>query len=444
MNLILDQSPPPLPSPIIDPPALQQGDNPPSTIEMPPYAVAFVLQPAAQPYRYSVGGDSIGGVGSGSLQPAMERTGRLGNPVDGRFSVADIKPGGHNTTAQPSGTLSVPRRVVDPSGNTSDSYSSLASALIDAEDGTILELKWNNAKQFIEPIQLDRRKLQFVAAQGFNPILLFEPTEELYNARSFFTVLSSDLEFRQVAIELRLNPNVLSPHWSLFELTGNSRLTFERCCLTVRNKSTVDDSAHHDDVVFFRNDPFAEEASLTENMISEPLTIELTDSLLRGEAIAVQSNVPQDIHITLTNSLVALAKPFIHVEENRRTGRQTTIQIRWDTVAFFGRHGVASLTTVEPMNVDFESQRSVYVLYRSPFAVFNRDNFRWSGTGNYFQGVEEWKPDTDEQTKIDILDVSKVDKAMSRYLPRDVRLHNPVGSDPIPDFGWFPAQWLSE
>jgi hypothetical protein len=371
---------------------------------------------------------------------------------------------------------------VDPTENTIGSYSSLASALADAEEGTVIELKWNNALAITEPIQFDGRKIRVEAAAGYDPILLFEPTE-LQNIRSFFAVFSSSLEFYHVGIEMRLNPNVLSPHWSLFEVSGNTQLTFEQCLLTVRNRSNFDDSPYHDDVVFFRNGipEVIEGAVNVRDPLAEPLVIHLTESLLRGEAMAIQSKVPQDIHIQCTNSLIALAKPFLLAEESRRVTRLATIQIRWEKVAFFGRQGIAHLfkeTTATPLTVDFESKNSIFALNRSAFVVFlgiqtkkeALENFRWSsgGTDNYFQGVsglrfrsspmspdvgtasemplddwrQHWTSEMKDRTKIDALPLNEIGKAMSQYLPRDVQLpFDSPGKIAMPDLNWFPTLW---
>jgi hypothetical protein len=403
--------------------------------------------------------------------------------------VADVNPADQNVTAPSVSPSSPVRYVVDPTGNTIDSYLSLASALTDAEDGATVEIKWTGVLRITEPIRFDQRNLQIAAASGCEPILLFEPTNTLNNARCFFSVLSSDLTFQQVGIEFRHNPSVLSPYWSLFEMTGNVRLKFEQCCLTVRNKSIFDNSANHNDVVFFRSGvpaggTFLEDIIYDEEEMSEPLTIEMQDSILRGEAVAIQSgDVPQDIHVRLTNSFVALAKPFVHVEESRRAVRQTTIQIRWDKVAFFGCQEVVYLykeISAEPTIVDFESQQSVFVLNRSPFAVFRGtqswrkilEEFQWSSGANsaganYFQGatdlqfrisssspesrpvemaLEEWRKywtfDTNASTEIDVLRLTEIVKPMSQYVPSDVRvLSDSTDKVSFPDLGRIPTRW---
>jgi hypothetical protein len=468
-------------------PVAPTGDNaPPSDSPnpslAPSFTVAFVSHSAA-----SSSGTFTGlrvPVSGGSLQPALDSTVRLSPTIgSNKFSVADVRLASQQTTA-PRTYPFAESRCIDPTGNTSGAYLSLASALTDVEDGTDIELKWNGVYRIAEPISLNRRKLQFIAAEGFTPILLFEPTES-QKVRSLFTVASSNLEFKRVEIEIRLNPGAMLSHWSLFELLGHSRLTFDKCCLTLQNRSLTDGTAYYEDVVFFfffipTDSIFPERTDDPENVISKPLTIEMTNSLLRGEAVAIWSDAPQDIHVKFVNSLVALAKPFIQAEERRRAVRQATIQIRWNQVAFFGRQGVADMhkeMTTEPIIIKFESQQSIFVLHRSFLASFRGmraqqsalDDFQWSGTANYFQGVsgvrfrgtslspdsgmiyempfEDWRQqwDTDVQTKVEPLTFSEITKPMSRYVPQDLYLlPESMGKAVLPNFDWLPRRWNND
>jgi len=130
------------------------------------------------------------------------------------------------------------------------------------------------------------------------------------------------------------------------------------------------------------------------------------------------------------------------------------------------------------LTIDFESKNSIFVLNRSAFAVFRGiqnpqkalENFQWSGAGteNYFQGVlglrfrtlpvppdvgttsemtlddwrQRWTPEMRDQTKINVLTLAEMTKAMSQYLPRDVRLpFDSPGRAAMPDLNWFPSLW---
>ena len=456
--------------------------SPPSSSDIGRLVSAFV--PHGSPHPTGLRPAITGG----SLRPSLEGAGVSSGLANVQFQVSDIQTSSHqltsSRTAVPGAVATTSRRTVDPADNTPGVFSSLTSALNDAPDGTTIELRWNGPRRITTPIRLDNRKLNFVAAEGYSPILLFEPSE-LQSIRSFFAVFSSDIEFHHVGIEIHPDPTIVSSHWSLFELIGNTRLLFHRCLLTVRNKSLFDDSVAHEHVVFFRSGiptGGTEEAFHVESPAFAPLSITATDTLFRGEAVLIQSEVSQDMQIQLTNSIVALARPFLQVEESRRALVSTRIQVQWDRVLFLGRQGFALLfkeLTSGPAVIDFESQRSIFVLNRSPFVFFRDirseqralDEFRWSGgVGNYFQDVmglrfwtassahdagtayhmslqdwrERWTPELKDQTKINALILNDLNKPMSRYLPHDVLLLHSADSVPWPDFDWFPTHWLAD
>jgi hypothetical protein len=294
-------------------------------------------------------------------------------------------------------------------------------------------------------------QLKIVAAKGYHPILFFESSDSPYvsqNPRSMFTVGSSEIEFADLAIEMRIRQGVLAQDWSLFELIGGNKLTFSRCCLTIRNKAISDNSAYHDDVAFFRNgtsqggvnpivfdlpvetpSPFSEPfSSVTNNghfettpitptatsaitataassNPAEHLTMTITDSFLRGEATLLQCDVPQTVECQVKNSLVALAKSFVQTEDTKRTTPQdSVIRIRLERSAFFGSfpfvRQIRNSFTTEPMKLEIGAWNSVFFLNQVPLAVFRGapsiqsafDYFKWTGESNYFQNVTfGWK-----------------------------------------------------
>ncbi|MDR2115435.1 MAG: serine/threonine protein kinase [Planctomycetaceae bacterium] len=334
------------------------------------------------------------------------------------------------------------QRCVDPSGETPGSYPSLGVALADAEKQTVIELKWNNYMK-VDPLIFAGQQLKIVAAKGYHPILFFESSESPYvsqNPRSMFTVGSSELEFSDLAIEMRIRQGVLAQDWSLFELIGGNKLTFLRCCLTIRNKAISDNSAYHDDVAFFRNGisqgginpivfdlmvetPFSfsdfpsgvtntgnSETTTTATTAAtsnsaERLNMTITDSFLRGEATLLQCDVPQSIDCRVKNSLVALAKSFVQTEDTKRTTPQdSAVRIRLERSTFFGSfpfvRQIRNSFTTEPMKLEIGSWNSIFFLNHLPLAIFRGapssqsafDYFKWTGESNYFQNVTlGWK-----------------------------------------------------
>ncbi|MDR1964831.1 MAG: serine/threonine protein kinase, partial [Planctomycetaceae bacterium] len=309
------------------------------------------------------------------------------------------------------------QRCVDPSGETPGSYPSLGVALADAEKQTTIELKWNNYMK-VDSLAFAGRQLKIVAAKGYHPILLFEPSDSPYvsqNPRSMFTVGSSELEFVDLAVEMRIRQGVLAQDWSLFELIGGNKLTFSRCCLTIRNKAVSDNSAYHDDVAFFRNgtnqggvNPVGFDLKVetpssglpsgaantgnseTSTSDSELLNLTITGSFLRGEATLLHCDIPQTVECQVKDSLIALAKPFVQTEDTKRTTPQdSVIRIHLDRITFFGRfpfvRQIQNSFLTEPMRLEVSAYHSVFLLNQVPLAIFRGapssqgafDYFKW-------------------------------------------------------------------
>ncbi|MDR1140212.1 MAG: serine/threonine protein kinase, partial [Planctomycetaceae bacterium] len=389
------------------------------------------LRPAFLPFKGQIAGTTEESKNSNGLLNVLE--------IQKNFDTVE-KP------VLPFAESSLPKqRCVDPSGETSGSYASLGVALADAEKQTVIELKWNNYMK-IDPLIFAGHQLKIVAAKGYHPILFFESSDSPYvsqNPRSMFTVGSSEIEFADLAIEMRIRQGVLAQDWSLFELIGGNKLTFSRCCLTIRNKAISDNSAYHDDVAFFRNgasqgginpivfdltvetpSSFSESFSnvtntgnfetttaagaatnTTASTSAEHLNMTITDSFLRGEATLLQCDVPQTIECNVKNSLIALAKSFVQTEDTKRTTPQdSVIRIRLERITFFGSipfaRQIRNSFTTEPMKLEIGTWNSIFLLNHIPLAIFRGapssqsafDYFKWTGESNYFQNVTlGWK-----------------------------------------------------
>jgi hypothetical protein len=232
---------------------------------------------------------------------------------------------------------------------------------------------------------------------------------------------------------MRIRQGVLAQDWSLFELIGGNKLTFSRCCLTIRNKAISDNSAYHDDVAFFRNgisqgginpiefdlpvetpssfSEFPSNTTSTGNFETtssnsvERLNMTITDSFLRGEATLLQCDVPQSIDCHVKNSLIALAKSFVQTEDTKRTTPQdSVVRIRLERSTFFGSfpfvRQIRNSFNTEPMKLEIGAWNSIFFLNQVSLSIFRGapssqsafDYFKWTGESNYFQNVTfGWK-----------------------------------------------------
>ncbi len=379
-----------------------------------------------------------------------------------------------------SGNVAPTRLTVDPSGKTSNSFLSLGAALAEAGKQATIELKWNGTVG-IDPISFVGRELKIAASPGYSPMLSFKPTDTTFssqNSRSMFTVSGSTLELQGIAVEMEIDREVLASRWTLFELFGSGKLSFFRCCLTIRNAKS-DFSAYHQEVAFFRNSP--QQVGFESLTVDNPLPlseaetsvsaasksgirIQLSDSLLRGEANALLCETSQAIDFRLEHSFAALAKTFIQTEDVKRTSRQeSSVHVLLDHAFVYSRHSLArqnrTATISEPLRLNFDVRSSIIRLNRTPLAELQgasfpaKDDtaFLWSGSDNYFQNVSlgwklrpinplaepetanemtlaEWKDRMNVFPSVDHLTLPEIRKATHQLTPTDLLPESLAGS----------------
>ncbi|MCL2744880.1 MAG: serine/threonine protein kinase, partial [Planctomycetaceae bacterium] len=297
---------------------------------------------------------------------------------------------------------------VDPTGAEPESFKTLESALTVASNGDTILLRWNGSEKF-KPLVLSDKRLKFVAADGFQPTLRFEPAEKSAVSSSPRTVLSirsSSLEFRNVGIEFQIRQDEMGLRWTLFDLAGNNYLRFARCNLTIFN-AAADNSAYHQDAVFFRNsvqphvsEPISDAVPEQQQSDGGQLVLDLTDSIVCGEAYCLRNDAPQNIVFSANNTIFALANPFV---QNDDTGRNSfaaaKMQIRFNLVTYFGLSCFAKLNKnsaeTNPLPLELNMKHSVFLFNLNPLAMFSgkyadgdlAQLFRWTEEQNWFQDI---------------------------------------------------------
>jgi serine/threonine protein kinase len=332
--------------------------------------------------------------------------------------------------------------AIDPNDTYSiRTYANFKSAIESAEANSIIELRWNDFL-LVEPFSLNERNIRFVAAEGYRPTILFEPAKTTKNStgiRSMITVNSCEIEFADVSIEMRISQDVLASRWTLFDIIGTNKFDFSHATITIAN-ATSNFSPYHQDVAFFRssqlpqrigiiqftpewnrffnetNDMWKLENPMMERFIpgrttnneqigaikppelSNQINIKMNNSMIRGEATVLQNEVATGVDFIAGQSIIATAKPFIQIEDNKRANQIKPVRIAFDRVTYASRQSFARLITnnnPEPTRIDCEIQLSLFILNNAPLFEFSgnathekiNSAFRWNGTQNDFQNV---------------------------------------------------------
>ncbi len=232
--------------------------------------------------------------------------------------------------------------VVDPTGQVEHGFGSLSAACAAAGQGDVVELRYNGRRDQ-EPVELANLELTIRAADGFRPVVGFRPSQldPIKYSRSMFTLIGSRLTLANLAIDLDLPRDVPSDSWSLFEIGQAEKVKLERCWLTVRNASDQQ-TAYHQDVSVFRvrappgmNLPIEGRPAARSPRVS----IDLTDCVIRGEAVCLRIEDLHAMDLTWQNGLLATTEHLLVAEAGERlpvADQSVRIDLR-DVTAVVGR-----------------------------------------------------------------------------------------------------------
>ena len=210
--------------------------------------------------------------------------------------------------------------AVDPNGSIPNSFRSLAAACTAAAQGDVIELRFNGPHEE-PPLALRNLKLTIRAAEGFQPVILFQPGElaPVPYPKAMLSLVGGQLTLLHVGLELDVPRDASSDQWSLFEIRQTETIRLEKCTFTVRN-AAEGNGAYHPDVAFFRIKAGPKTGpGDTAGAVRQPVTITLADCVLRGEAVVLRVQDLWPIRFTYENGLVVTTEPLLEADGGERT-----------------------------------------------------------------------------------------------------------------------------
>lgn len=280
------------------------------------------------------------------------------SPSLGRFSPTNAAGSPTNftdlSTKAELGVLSeLPKRtsvlVVSDVANGENEFTSLSAACAKAVNGDIIELCFNGRRKE-KPLPLANLRLTIRAGKGYSPVLVFQPLEAnpVMYPRGIFTLRSGRLSLSNLSIELIVPRDIPTENWSLFEIHGGQTVQIDRCTLTIDN-AAARGAAYHPDTAFFRVLSAAEiNAAIpgAQSVGSPATTLELTDSLARGEAFFLRDEELQPVQLTWKNGLLTTSETMLSAvggTKEPKRGEKLNLNLRHLTVATRG--GLLNLTS---------------------------------------------------------------------------------------------------
>jgi len=216
----------------------------------------------------------------------------------------------------------------------------------------VIELRFNGAR-VEKAIRLASRRLTIRAADGYAPMLVFEPRDPdpVKAPRQMIAASGGRLTLTGVCLELRVPRDTAADQWTLIEATTGQVTRLERCWLSVRNADDQGGS-YHPDVAFFgvRPEPGAESTggeAAGGGLASTD--IELVDCVARGEAALLRVDQLQPVELIWENGLLATSEQLLVARGGQRSpasAERITIDLRHLTAAVHG--GLCRLTDDQP------------------------------------------------------------------------------------------------
>lgn len=283
-------------------------------------------------------------------------------------------------------------------------FTSLGAACASAQNGDVIELRFNGPREE-RPMKLSNLQVTVRPGKGFQPVVVFRPDEinPVMYPRSMLTLSAGRLTLIDVAVELHVPRDLPADNWSLIETWGGQSLRLERCSLTVRN---VSDQlmTYHPEVAFIRARP-APDAGMSVDGVpaATPLaSLELVDSIARGEAIFLRVEELQPVHLLWDNGLLVTTDTLLTAGGGQVAPKpDETLRLELRRLTAIVRGGLCRLTSTPSnpyqLTVQFVCTDNVFVsapgvpLVEQDGAVGveqSRQRLVWNGDGNYYQDVD--------------------------------------------------------
>ncbi len=230
--------------------------------------------------------------------------------------------------------------VVAPDRAGAGMHPSLMAALGAAKTGDVIELDFDGRREE-RPLTLSNTSIKIRAAEGRRPVIVFRPADAdpVGYPRSMVTVAGGSLTTSDVQWELDVPRKISADAWTLFETRRAELLRIERAVLTVRNASSGGSAFHPAVAVFDTKSPPGSDSMAMKTGAMPAGSIEITDSLVRGEATILRSDELEPVRFSLARTLVVTTETLLltrGANAQARPGAKTQIELHGVTALVFG------------------------------------------------------------------------------------------------------------
>jgi serine/threonine-protein kinase len=280
-------------------------------------------------------------------------------------------------------------------------YASLHAACSQAKDGDVVELRYDGRRIERRPIEISNVKLSIRAAEGFQPIVVYQPESD-WNSKYrpvMISVAGGQLSASGIHWEFQLPKNDPAD-WVFFETRRCDLLEFDRCTLTTRGQTSYQGRAALIDIKAppgphaMAMDPGAVDAHV--------VVVRLENCVARGEAALLRDNDLQAVRLNWNNGLLATsARLFVAEGNSLQPHRDVRAELTLRHVTAMVAGGLVLLTNSQEAPYQVSTQitcddciiasagKAPLVEQRGSDSIDQYlTRFEWHGQRNFFDGFD--------------------------------------------------------
>jgi serine/threonine-protein kinase len=295
-----------------------------------------------------------------------------------------------------------PPEISITDGGVTTSYATLEAAVVDAKDGSSIELKFNGHRSVSEkPFRVSGKRVTIRGGKGFRPVISFLPRElpAIGFESRMITLNNGSLELVDVDIQAAVPETSTSDHWSLVSLGGPDHVRWRGVNVTVTNSGNR--PAEVIDVSSTR-DPMADRLSSRQaGPMGSPqeFEVEIEHSFIRGSCGLCAIRTTEAGRLDVRQSLVSVQGPLLSNRgDDESPGENRRLAIRLEHVTCFLGDGLIQMDSGDvpqflvPLDVNARNNIFATVSPTTPLVSLagktNGDEFarliRWDGTRNFY------------------------------------------------------------
>lgn len=347
------------------------------------------------------------GIGAGPAAPReVSPSGESTRPMDNPGAERPAKPGDPRPAAEVKPAAIV---VYSANGGEPKSFPTLEAACAQADDGQVIELRYNGSREPEKPFRIANRKMTIRAAKGFRPVVEFLVKDSAAPGQSnrMITLAGGALEFNHVDFRLTVVDQfaVKEGDWAtLVSLSGAEQVRFQAVAVTVVNPSGRP-------VAVVEIAPGSGPSMSKMKMMAGAMPVErprydvkFSESSLRGNSDVAVVRHTNPGQIDLDQCLVSVEGSVLALQGGvEPPAAESAVRIQMEHVTAAVGNGLVRVDSGDPprelLPISFQARNNI-VGSRTPVALVsmngttNAEDFRrllrWHGERNFYDRFESF------------------------------------------------------